>query len=89
MKVDIAQDSVVIKGERKYGHKAREEGIYRTERSYGQFRREIRLPEGAKIDTASANFKNGVLEVTMEAPQLSKTRRRLEINEGETGQKAA
>jgi HSP20 family protein len=86
VKVDVTEDAVLIEGERKYEHEEREEGVYRTERSYGHFRREIPLPEGVKTDTASATFKNGVLEVTLEAPQL-KNRRRIQIHE--TGEKAA
>jgi HSP20 family protein len=88
VKVDITEDAVLIEGERRYEHEEREEGVYRSERNYGQFRREIPLPEGAKTDTAKANFKNGVLEIMMEAPHLTKSRRRIQI-QGEEGQKAA
>ena len=80
-------DAILIEGERKYEHEERDQGVYRSERSYGQFRRQIPLPEGVKTDTATATFKNGVLEITMEAP-LAKTRRRIQI-QGEEGQKAA
>jgi HSP20 family protein len=62
--------------------------VYRSERSYGQFRRQIPLPEGAKLDTATASFKNGVLEVTVEAPHPTKNRRRIQVQGGEeSGQK--
>jgi HSP20 family protein len=88
VKVDVTEDAVLIEGERKYEHEESEQGVYRTERSYGHFRREIPLPEGAKTDTASATFKNGVLEVTIEAPQLSKNRRRIQIQEGSGGKAA-
>ena len=88
VKVDITDEAVLIEGERKYEHEEREEGVYRSERSYGQFRRQIPLPEGVKTDTATANFKGGVLEITMDAPQLTKSRRRVQIQGGE-GQKAA
>jgi HSP20 family protein len=88
VKVEMTEDAVIIEGERKYEHEQREEGVYRTERGYGQFRREIPLPEGAKTDTATANFKNGVLEVTMEAPKPSQSRRRIQIQEGEPGKAA-
>jgi HSP20 family protein len=81
VKIDITEDAVLIEGERKYEHEKREEGLYRSERSYGQFRRQIPLPHGVKTDTAKANFRNGVLEITMEAPQLAKTRRRIQIQE--------
>ena len=90
MKVDVTEDSILIEGERKYEHEQREEGVYRSERGYGQFRREIPLPEGVKTDTATATFKNGVLEVTMEAAaEPSKSRRRIQIQEGESSSKAA
>ena len=79
---------VMFMGERKYEHEKREEGVYRSERSYGQFRRQIPLPQGVKTETATANFKNGVLEITMEAPQFSKSRRRIQI-QGEETQKVA
>ena len=87
VKVDITEDAVLIEGERKYEHEQREEGVYRSERGYGQFRRQIPLPEGVKSETAKANFKNGVLEVTMEAPQIAKNRRRIQIQGEESIQK--
>jgi hypothetical protein len=31
------------------------------------------LPEGVKTENATANFNNGVLEVTLDAPQTAKT----------------
>jgi HSP20 family protein len=90
VKVDIAEDGVIIEGERKYEHEENEEGVYRSERGYGHFRRYIPLPEGVKTDTTNATFKNGVLEVTLDAPQLSKGRRRIEIQgEGQKPEKAA
>ena len=87
VKVDITENAVLIEGERKYEHEQREEGVYRSERGYGQFRRQIPLPEGVKSETAIANFKNGVLEVTMEAPQIGKNRRRIQIQGEESTQK--
>ena len=87
VKVDITEDAILIEGERKYEHEQREEGVYRSERGYGQFRRQIPLPEGVKSETAKANFKNGVLEVTMEAPQIAKNRRRIQIQGEESTQK--
>jgi HSP20 family protein len=80
VKVDVSENSITIEGERKYEHEENEGGVFRSERSYGHFRREIPLPEGVKTDTVKANFKNGVLEVSMDAPPaVSKDRRRIEI----------
>ena len=70
--VDVSEHAVTIEGERKCEHEATEEGVYTCERSYGHFRREIPLPEGVKTDTAKANFKNGILEITFDAPETAK-----------------
>lgn len=85
--VDVSEHSVTIEGERKCEHEQDEEGLYTCERSYGHFHREIPLPEGVKTDTAKANFKNGILEITMDAPDTSKSRRRIQIEEERTGSK--
>jgi HSP20 family protein len=78
--VDITDNEVCIQGERKRESEEEREGYYRTERSYGSFYRVIPLPEGAMTDQAKANFKDGVLEITMPAPPKSVTRgRRVEI----------
>ncbi|PYV61091.1 MAG: hypothetical protein DMG97_44250, partial [Acidobacteria bacterium] len=53
------------------------------ERNYGSFSREIPLPEGVNANEAKANFRNGVLEITMPAPERQTLgRRRIEIGEG-------
>jgi HSP20 family protein len=85
--VDVTEHSITIEGERKCEHESNEHGVYTCERSYGRFHREIPLPEGVKTDTARANFKNGTLEITMDAPQTAKNRRRIEIREEQSGKK--
>jgi HSP20 family protein len=81
--VDITDDSIVIRGERRQEREENEEGFYRSERSYGSFYREIPLPEGVNVSDANANFRNGVLEIAMPAPERqSRGRRRIEIGEG-------
>jgi HSP20 family protein len=80
--VDVSEHSVTIEGERKCEHEEKKEGLYSCERSYGHFRREIPLPEGVKAETAKANFKNGILEITFEAPAATSKTRRIPIDEG-------
>lgn len=81
--VEIADEALTIHGERREEREEEREGFYRSERSYGTFYRSVPLPQGALADTAQANFKNGVLEVTVEAPPTSVSRgRKLEIGEG-------
>jgi HSP20 family protein len=81
VKVDISDDEICIQGERKHEREEEREGYYRSERGYGSFCRVIPLPEGAITEQAKANFKDGVLEITMPAPPATKGRR-LEITEG-------
>ncbi|MDX6444901.1 MAG: hypothetical protein QOH71_1975 [Blastocatellia bacterium] len=82
--IDVGNDAVVIRGERKSERKEEAEGYYRSERSYGSFYRRIPLPEGVSADKAVADFRNGVLEVSIPAGQrVEEKRRQLEIR-GET-----
>jgi len=77
VQVDIADDLLTIQGERKQEHEEEREGWYRNERSYGGFCRTIPLPEGTIADSAKASFKNGVLEIVLQAPprEVSQGRR--------------
>lgn len=82
--IELTNDGLVIEGERRYEHQSNESGVHRSERSYGSFRRLIPLPEGINAENATATFKNGVLEVTMQAPQPQQNRHRLEIQDEST-----
>ena len=79
--VEITDEMLTLSGERKEEKKEEREGFYRTERMYGTFCRQVPLPEGAKTEQASAIFKNGVLEVRIEAPKFALPTRTLEIKE--------
>jgi HSP20 family protein len=83
--VDIADDAVTIRGERQEDHEEEHDGFYRTERVYGSFYRVIPLPEGVIAETAKATFRNGVLEIVVQAPPREVSRgRRVEIEEGKS-----
>jgi HSP20 family protein len=75
IKVECTQDAIVIQGERRHEHSGESAGRFHSERSYGRFYREIPLPEGVKSEDAKANFRDGVLEIVMKAPQQSRPRR--------------
>lgn len=79
VKIDVTDDALTIQGERKQQHEENREGFYRSERSYGSFYRSIPLPEGTDAEKAKATFRDGVLEITMPAPQREEQRRRIEI----------
>ena len=79
VKVDITDDALTIQGERRQEHEESREGYYRSERGYGSFYRSIPLPEGVNAEEAKANFRDGVLEITMPAPQREQRRRQIDI----------
>lgn len=80
--VEVADDTLTIRGERKYEHEDEREGMFRSERSYGSFCRVVPLPEGTVADSAKAKFNNGVLEIVMQAPPNEVRRgRQIEIGE--------
>lgn len=79
LSVEIGDDSIAIRGERKHDEHGEDEGVYWSERSYGTFYRVVPLPPGAIADSAKAKFSNGVLEVTLQAPS-AETRRGRKID---------
>lgn len=82
--VEMTDDAVVLRGERRQEREEDEEGYYRSERSYGSFYRQIPLPAGVDVEEAQATFRNGVLEIEMPAPAREPRRRRIEITEAES-----
>jgi HSP20 family protein len=87
--VEIAEGELRISGERKEEIEKKEKNFYRTERSYGTFLRTIALPEGAKIENATATVKDGVLQVKMPVAKVEAPRRKLEIAEPAPAEKDA
>jgi HSP20 family protein len=83
VKVEITDDALVIRGERKSQREHQIGGAYRSERRYGQFYREIPLPQGVNADQAKAQFRNGVLEIAVPLPQQVSSRREIPISTGE------
>lgn len=81
IKVEFQEGQLVISGERSQENEEKREGFYRSERSYGRFYRAVALPEGTNPDQAKATFSNGVLEITLPAPQRPQPTR-IEIQEG-------
>ena len=83
VEVNITEDAITIQGQRRHEHEEQHEGFFHSERSYGSFYRTIPLPPGVISDSADARFRDGVLEVTLQAPPSEVTRgRRVEITEG-------
>ena len=79
--VEVGDDTLTIRGDRKHEHHEEGEGVFWSERSYGSFCRVVPLPPGAISDSAKATFNNGVLEVVIQAPsQEARRGRRVDIS---------
>jgi HSP20 family protein len=80
VKVELVDDGLIIKGERKREKEEKFENFYRSELNYGQFFRKIPLPEGVVVEKIEARFNNGVLEIMMPVPEVINRRREIPIN---------
>jgi HSP20 family protein len=82
IKVTVGDGSLVIEGERKQEKEERKEGLYRSERSYGRFYRQVPLPAHADSSLVRARFEDGLLEVSVPIPDGDSQRREVEVEEG-------
>jgi HSP20 family protein len=73
--IELEDNVLTIKGERKAEHEERKEGYYRVERSSGAFARSLTLPEGVDAEAVQARFDRGVLEVRIPKPEERKPRK--------------
>jgi HSP20 family protein len=86
--VEIDDDAIVIQGERQIEHTETKGGMTRTERRYGEFYRAIPLPDGADPEKARAEFKNGVLQITVPVAQAKSNTRQIPIETSSSTQSA-
>ena len=65
VKISVKENGLMITGEKKQEEKTEESTYYRIERSYGSFERSFRLPSKIDTEKITAEYKNGVLTVTL------------------------
>jgi HSP20 family protein len=72
--LNIENNVLTLRGERKFEKKSDEGNYHRVERSYGQFTRSFTLPTTVAVDQVNAEFRDGVLRVTMPRREEAKPR---------------
>jgi HSP20 family protein len=72
--INVTEDTVTVKAETKTEQKKEEKGYYYQERSYGSFQRSFSLPGEVLPESASAEYKNGILEIKLKKKQDAKTK---------------
>ena len=70
--VSLHDGSLSISGERKGEEKFEGADVYRTERFFGHFQRTITLPAAVAADKIKAQYKDGILTVTLPKAEEAK-----------------
>ena len=73
--VSIEESVLTIAGSRDFYEDKTAEGFRRVERSFGTFRRSVRLPDRVDPDAVTAQYKDGLLTVTVPKAESAKPRR--------------
>lgn len=80
--IELHDDYLTIRGEKKSENEEKDEHFHRIERSYGSFHRTVPLPSEIKSDNIDAKFKNGVLNIKLPKVKSGKSSKRIEIASG-------
>ncbi|HZS05174.1 MAG TPA: Hsp20/alpha crystallin family protein [Blastocatellia bacterium] len=63
--VSVENYVLTLKGERRFEKQSEGDNYHRVERSYGSFTRSFTLPSTVNVDNVHAEFKDGVLRLTL------------------------
>ncbi len=70
--IQVRDNVLTLKGERRLEKEVKEENYLRVERAYGSFQRAFTLPAAIQADKIRAVFKDGVLEVNIPKAEEAK-----------------
>jgi len=84
--VRVENNLLTIRGERKFEKSVSEENFLRVERTYGSFSRSFSLPNTVNAEKIGAEYRNGVLTVTLPKREESKPRQvKVTVNAATSG----
>lgn len=72
IEININDDSLTLKGEKRDEIEKKEKNYHIRERSYGSFQRTFRIPGGVENDDIEASFSNGILNIKMPKSEKAK-----------------
>jgi HSP20 family protein len=72
--IRVENGTMTLKGLRKFVKDENVKGYHRIERSYGEFVRTFALPQSVEPDKVAAEYKNGVLTITLPKKETAKPR---------------
>jgi len=80
VEVQVANGNLTIKGEKKEEKEEKKKDFYLHERHFGSFERSFSIPDGVDADKIEANFKKGVLTVTLpKKPEAQKPAKKIDV----------
>jgi HSP20 family protein len=74
VEIRVEDNTLYLKGERKFEKEVKEENLHRVERSYGTFTRSFALPNTIDADKVKAEYENCILTLTMPKREEAKPR---------------
>src|SRR3954454_20204052 len=80
--LSVENNVITLRGQRQFEKKDDSDNYHRVERAYGSFTRSFTLPNTVSAEGANAEYKNGVLRVSLPKREETKARR-IEVR-GET-----
>ena len=72
--IRVEDGTLYLKGERKFEKETKEENYHHVERSYGTFVRTFQLPRSVNTDNVVAEYKDGVLTLTLPKREEAKSK---------------
>lgn len=72
IELSLHDGSLSISGERKSESKHEDAEVYRAERFFGRFQRTVTLPTPVAVDKVKAQYKDGILTVTLPKTEEAK-----------------
>jgi HSP20 family protein len=79
--IRLENGTLALKGERKFENEEKKKGFHRVERSYGSFARYFTLPETVEAEKVQAEYRNGVLTITLPKKEVARPRQvKVQVN---------
>jgi HSP20 family protein len=75
IEIQIRDNTLTLRGERRFAKEAQEENYLRIERAYGAFQRSFTLPATVQQEKIRAVFRDGVLELTLPKAEEAKPKK--------------
>src|SRR3989337_75350 len=72
IQIDLKDNTLTLKGEKKFEEKVSKDNYIRVERAYGSFVRSFTLPQNVDPEKIKAEYKEGVLEITIPKKEEAK-----------------